>query len=204
LKLNIYQHFSVVGFCNTYLVASKKYGEALLIDPGHVDLELINLIESNNYKLKHVLLTHRHLSHREGLGTLHKIYDISVHGSSFSSYDFAYQAVEDRQILNLCDMEIEVIHVPGHSLDSMVYKIDHALFTGDTLMCGRIGSTPGYREQTLLINSINQRLMGLDENSLIFPGHGTATKIRIERMFNHDLLQLGTIQTEREHWRDEE
>jgi glyoxylase-like metal-dependent hydrolase (beta-lactamase superfamily II) len=138
------------------------------------------------------------------LGTLHKIYDISVHGSSFSSYDFAYQAVEDRQILNLCDMEIEVIHVPGHSLDSMVYKIDHALFTGDTLMCGRIGSTPGYREQTLLINSINQRLMGLDENSLIFPGHGTATKIRIERMFNHDLLQLGTIQTEREHWRDEE
>jgi glyoxylase-like metal-dependent hydrolase (beta-lactamase superfamily II) len=194
----------VVGFCNTYLVASKKYGEALLIDPGHVDLELINLIESNNYKLKHVLLTHRHLSHREGLGTLHKIYDISVHGSSFSSYDFAYQAVEDRQILNLCDMEIEVIHVPGHSLDSMVYKIDHALFTGDTLMCGRIGSTPGYREQTLLINSINQRLMGLDENSLIFPGHGTATKIRIERMFNHDLLQLGTIQTEREHWRDEE
>jgi glyoxylase-like metal-dependent hydrolase (beta-lactamase superfamily II) len=194
----------VVGFCNTYLVASKKHGEALLIDPGHVDLELINLIESNNYKLKHVLLTHRHLSHREGLGTLHKIYDISVHGSSFSSYDFAYQAVEDRQILNLCDMEIEVIHVPGHSLDSMVYKIDHALFTGDTLMCGRIGSTPGYREQTLLINSINQRLMGLDENSLIFPGHGTATKIRIERMFNHDLLQLGTIQTEREQWRDEE
>jgi glyoxylase-like metal-dependent hydrolase (beta-lactamase superfamily II) len=193
-----------VGFCNTYLVASKKHGEALLIDPGHVDLELINLIESNNYKLKHVLLTHRHLSHREGLGTLHKIYDISVHGSSFSSYDFAYQAVEDRQILNLCDMEIEVIHVPGHSLDSMVYKIDHALFTGDTLMCGRIGSTPGYREQTLLINSINQRLMGLDENSLIFPGHGTATKIRIERMFNHDLLQLGTIQTEREQWRDEE
>jgi len=204
LKLNIYQHFSVVGFCNTYLVASKKHGEALLIDPGHVDLELINLIESNNYKLKHVLLTHRHLSHREGLGTLHKIYDISVHGSSFSSYDFAYQAVEDRQILNLCDMEIEVIHVPGHSLDSMVYKIDHALFTGDTLMCGRIGSTPGYREQTLLINSINQRLMGLDENSLIFPGHGTATKIRIEQMFNHDLLHLGTIQTEREHWRDEE
>ncbi|NLE14913.1 MAG: MBL fold metallo-hydrolase [Spirochaetales bacterium] len=202
--MNIYQHFSVVGFCNTYLVASKKHGEALLIDPGHVDLELINLIESNNYKLKHVLLTHRHLSHREGLGTLQKIYGLSVHGSSFSSYDFPYQPVDDRQILNLCDMEIEVIHVPGHSLDSMVYKIDHALFTGDTLMCGRIGSTPGYREQTLLINSINQRLMGLDENSLIFPGHGTATKIRIERMFNHDLLQLGTIQTEREHWRDEE
>lgn len=193
-----------MGFCNTYLVASKTHSEALLIDPGHVDLELINLIESNNYHLKHVLLTHRHMSHIEGLGTLQKIYGVTVHGSSFSSYDFEYESVEDKQVLNLCNLQIEVIHVPGHSLDSMVYKIDHALFTGDTLLCGRIGSTPGYREQALLINSINQRLMNFDENTLIFPGHGTATKIRIERMFNHDLLQLGTIQTEREHWRDEE
>jgi hypothetical protein len=41
--------------------------------------------------------------------------------------------------------------------------------------------------------------MNLDENILLFPGHGTASKLRIERMFNHDLLQLGTIETEREH-----
>lgn len=86
----------------------------------------------------------------------------------------------------------------------MVYKIDHALFTGDTLLCGRIGSTPGYREQALLISSINQKLMTLDENILLFPGHGTASKLRIERMFNHDLLQLGKIETERQNWREDE
>lgn len=202
--MNIYQHFSVVGFCNTYLIASKTQNDALLIDPGHVDLELINLIEMNKYHLKHVLLTHRHIAHMEGLGTLQKIYDVQVHASSFSAYDFPYHAVEDKDVLQLCNLDIEVIHIPGHSLDSMVFKIDHALFTGDTLLCGRIGTTPGYRERTLLINSINQQLMQFDENTLIFPGHGTASKIRIERMFNHDLMQLGTIQTEREHWRDEE
>ena len=202
--MNIYQHFSVVGFCNTYLVARKAGSEALLIDPGHVDLELINLIESNHYKLKHVLLTHRHIAHTEGLRTLKKIYDITVYASSFSAFPFSYTSVEDQSILNICDLEIEVLHVPGHSLDSMVYKIDHALFTGDTLLGGRIGTTPGYREQALLINSINQRLMSLDENILLFPGHGPASKLRIERMFNHDLLQLGTIETEREHWRDDE
>ncbi len=202
--MNIYQHFSVVGFCNTYLVAPKHGSEALLIDPGHVDLELIHLIESNHYKLKHVLLTHRHTAHIEGLGTLRKIYDVTVHASSFGAYEFAYESLEDRDVLNICNLSVEVIHVPGHSLDSMVFKIDHALFTGDTLLCGRIGSTPGYREQALLINSISPRLMNLDENILLFPGHGTASKLRIERMFNHDLLQLGTIETEREHWRDEE
>ncbi|MGE4583209.1 MAG: MBL fold metallo-hydrolase [Sphaerochaeta sp.] len=202
--MTIFQHFSVVGFCNTYLVASKQGREALLIDPGHVDLELINLIESNHFKLTHVLLTHRHTAHIEGLGTLQKIYDVTVHASAFSAYEFPYDIVQDKQLLNICDLSIEIIHVPGHSLDSMVYKVDHALFTGDTLLCGRIGSTPGYREQALLIHSINQRLMTLDENILLFPGHGTASKLRIERMFNHDLLQLGTIETEREHWRDEE
>ncbi len=202
--MNIYQHFSVVGFCNTYLVAKKAGSEALLIDPGHVDLELINLIESNQYKLNHVLLTHRHTAHTQGLWTLKKIYDVTIHASSFSAFPFPYQIVEDKSTLTICDLEIEVLHVPGHSLDSMVYKIDHALFTGDTLLCGRIGSTPGYREQALLLKSINQRLMTLDENILIFPGHGTASKIRIERMFNHDLLQLGAIETEREHWRDDE
>jgi len=202
--LKIFQHFSVVGFCNTYLIASDTSKEALLIDPAHVDLELINLIESNKFQLKYVFLTHRHLSHTEGLSTLRKIYDVKVFGSAFSRYDFPYEQVQDLQTLSLCNLEINVIHVPGHSLDSMVYKIDHAIFTGDTLLCGRIGTTPGYREQALLINSINTKLMNLDENILVFPGHGTASKIRIERMFNHDLLELGTIETEREHWRNDE
>ncbi|MBG0766271.1 MAG: MBL fold metallo-hydrolase [Spirochaetaceae bacterium] len=202
--MNIYQHFSVVGFCNTYLVAREKGSEALLIDPGHVDTELINMIETNRYTLKHVLLTHRHPSHSEGLGTLKKIYNVEVHASAFSSYEFLYHPIEDAEVLNLCGLKIEVIHVPGHSLDSMAYRIDHALFTGDTLLCGRIGSTPGYREQALLISSINQKLMKLDENILIFPGHGSASKLRIERMFNHDLLQLGKIETERQNWREDE
>lgn len=202
--MKIFQHFSVVGFCNTYLVASDVDKEALLIDPGHVDLELINLIESNKFQLKHVLLTHRHLSHTEGLSTLRKIYDVKVYGSAFSRYDFPYETVLDLQTLSIGSLQVNVIHVPGHSLDSLVYRIDHALFTGDTLLCGRIGTTPGYREQALLINSINTKLMNLDENILVFPGHGTASKIRIERMFNHDLLELGTIETEREHWRNDE
>ncbi len=202
--MNIYQHFSVIGFCNTYLVSSQAKSEALLIDPGHVDLELINLIEANGYKLKHVLLTHRHASHTEGLKTLRKIYDVEVYASAFSNYEFNYHGLEDHEILKICGLDIEIIHVPGHSLDSLVFLIDHALFTGDTLMCGRIGSTPGYREQALLITSIGQKLMTLDENILIFPGHGTASKLRIERMFNHDLLQLGTIETERQNWRDDE
>jgi len=202
--LRIYQHFSVVGFCNTYLIGSKVGSDAILIDPGHVDNELIHLIESNEFKLKHVLLTHRHKAHTAGLGTLVKIYNPTIYASSFSSYEYPVKAISDHQVLTMCDLDIEVIHVPGHSLDSLVFKIDHALFTGDTLMCGRVGSTEGYREQALLLQSIWKRLMSLDENILLFPGHGTASKLRIERMFNHQLLELGAMATERQNWRENE
>ena len=202
--MRIYQHFSVIGFCNTYLIGSKQGGDALLIDPGHVDIELINLIESNEFKIKHVLLTHRHAAHTNGLNTLLKIYRPTIYASVFSAYEYPVTAVQDHEVLKLGDLEVEVIHVPGHSLDSMVYKIDHAIFTGDTLMCGRIGSTTGYREQALLIQSIRQKIMSLDENILLFPGHGTPSKLRIERMFNHALLELGTIETERKNWREDE
>ena len=202
--MRIYQHFSVVGFCNTYLIGSKAGSDAILIDPGHVDTELIHLIESNEFKLKYVLLTHRHKAHTAGLGTLTKIYNPTIYASSFASYEYPVKALSDHQVLNLCDLEIEVIHVPGHSLDSLVYKIDHALFTGDTLMCGRVGSTEGYREQALLLQSIWKRLMTLDENILLFPGHGTASKLRIERMFNHQLLDLSATVTERQNWREDE
>lgn len=202
--MRIYQHFSVVGFCNTYLIGSKVGSDAILIDPGHVDNELIHLIESNEFKLKHVLLTHRHKAHTAGLGTLVKIYNPTIYASSFSSYEYPVKAISDHQVLTMCDLDIEVIHVPGHSLDSLVFKIDHALFTGDTLMCGRVGSTEGYREQALLLQSIWKRLMSLDENILLFPGHGTASKLRIERMFNHQLLELGAMATERQNWRENE
>ncbi|MDD3904514.1 MAG: MBL fold metallo-hydrolase [Sphaerochaeta sp.] len=202
--MRIYQHFSVIGFCNTYLIGAKQGSDAILIDPGHVDIELINLIESNEFKLKYVLLTHRHTAHTAGLNTLFKIYQPTIFASGFSAYEYPVTTVQDHEMLNLCGLDVEVIHVPGHSLDSMVYKIDHALFTGDTLMCGRIGTTPGYREQALLLQSIRQKIMSLDENILLFPGHGTPSKIRIERMFNHALLELGTIETERKNWREDE
>ncbi|HHT80994.1 MAG: MBL fold metallo-hydrolase [Sphaerochaeta sp.] len=202
--MRIYQHFSVVGFCNTYLIGSKKGSEAILIDPGHVDTELIHLIESNEFKLKHVLLTHRHKTHTAGIGTLAKIYNPTIYASSFASYEYPVKPISDHQVLTLSGLEVEVIHVPGHSLDSLVYKIDHALFTGDTLMCGRVGTTTGYREQALLLQSIWKRVMSLDENILLFPGHGTASKLRIERMFNHQLLELGAITKERQNWRETE
>jgi hydroxyacylglutathione hydrolase len=202
--MRIFPHFSVVGFCNTYVVGPSEPGPCIIIDPGHIDEEIINLIVSHGYTVESVLVTHSHETHWSGLGTLLKIWNPTVYASTPSLYSFPVTKVEDYQKLEISGFTVEAIHVPGHSLDSMVYVIDHAIFSGDTLECGRIATTNGYMEQELLLNAVEERLMSMNENFLLFPGHGTISKLRIERMFNQDLLRLRTIERARSFWRDEE
>jgi hydroxyacylglutathione hydrolase len=190
LSMKIFQHFSVVGFCNTYLIGQDGGGPAILIDPGHVDVELIELIEEHHYTIDHVLITHRHDAHVQGLGTLLKIYTPEVHAAAASIYDYHVSEVTDNQTLHLCGFEIDAIHIPGHSLDSMVFKLDRALFTGDVIMSGRIGSTSDIMERELLRKAIRKRLLSLDENLLLFPGHGAPSTLKIEKMFNPELLEI--------------
>lgn len=188
--MKIFQHFSVVGFCNTYLIGPDNGGSAILIDPGHVDVELIEMIEEHHYTIDHVLITHRHDAHVKGLGTLLKVYQPEVYAAAASIYDYEVTEISDNQTLRLSEFEVDAIHVPGHSLDSMVFRIQRALFTGDVLMSGRIGSTPGIMERELLRKAIRKRILSLDENLLLFPGHGTPSTLKIEKMFNPELLEI--------------
>ncbi|MCK9547106.1 MAG: MBL fold metallo-hydrolase [Sphaerochaeta sp.] len=185
--MNIYQHFSSLALCNTYLVANKENRQALLIDPGSVEIELVKLIEDHHFTLAHVLLTHGHLAHHEGLGTLRKIYDVEVWASEHSRFPFPFNRVCDGQTLTLCDLPIEAIHLPGHSLDSIVWRIGGALFSGDVLHSGWVGKSGGPSEERLLVNLIEKKLFCLDENTLLFGGHGSPSKLRIERLFNANL-----------------
>lgn len=185
--MKIYQYFSAAALCNSYLVANKENKRALLIDPGSVEVELIKLIESHHFILEHVLLTHNHLPHWEGLGTLKKIYSVEVWASEHSRFPFPFHPVSDGQRLDLCALPVEAIHLPGHSFDSIVWQIGGALFTGDVLHSGWVGKSGGPGEKRLLLSLIEEKLLSLDENTLLFSGHGSPSKLRIERLFNADL-----------------
>jgi glyoxylase-like metal-dependent hydrolase (beta-lactamase superfamily II) len=188
VSVNIFFHFSVVGFSNTYLVAGEG-SDALLIDPGHMDLGLLNKIESRGYYIRYILLTHRHKGHTQGLGTLLKIYDSELFAYTPYGYgDYQITPVADGDQLNLSGMKIDCIHVPGHTSDSLVYKIDQALFTGDVLMAGRLGTCESKLHHSLLLRSINEKLLGLDDSHLILPGHGAPSSIGIEKLFNQEII----------------
>ena len=78
--MKVFTIYNTNGYINTYLIGPEQGGEAIIIDPGQIDLHLLNLIESNNYYLKSIFVTHSHDTHIKGIKTLLKIYDAVVYG----------------------------------------------------------------------------------------------------------------------------
>ena len=187
--MRIFPHFNPSGQTNSYLITPDEGGDIIIVDPSEVDDELIDLIESHHFTPKAVLLTHSHKRHTAGLGTLLKIYSVDIYAYLSQIEGFNTIQLDDNDKLTIAGFETEVIRVPGHSLDSLVYKIGNALFTGDVLSAGRVGTTRNMLANALLIKNNREKLMVLGDNNLVFPAHGAVSKLRIERMFNHDLLE---------------
>ena len=186
--MKIYVHFSTENLANVYVVSDNE-GNGIIIDPAYIDRELVDIIENGDITIKAIFITHRHESHTAGVGTLMKIYPADIYASNNEIEGFRTKALHDGDRIRIGSLEMEAILVPGHSIDSLVYRIGDAIFTGDTLFSGTIADTKGYIEKSLLTKSIRQRLMSLPDSTLVYPGHGPISKIRIERMFNVDLLE---------------
>ena len=191
--MRIYSHFASQHLINQFLVVNDKNMEAVMIDASDLDGKIIDIIEKNRIKLKALLITHSHYEHVKSLGTIYKIYNPKLYAYKEEIEGFKTTRVTDRTVIREAGMDIECLHVPGHSLDSMCYKIESALFTGDTLQSGYISQTNALVEKELLIGEIKEKLLTLDDNTLVFPGHGPLSKIRIEKMFNQDILEANRL-----------
>lgn len=188
--MRVYSHFCDNGQVNSYLVTLGDEGcKALVIDPADLDETLIRIIEGHRYEIAGILVTHDHENHVRGLGKYQKIYPCPVYAYRSSIMGLETRRLDEEQDLDIEGMRVGVMRVVGHSDDSLVYVIGNAIFTGDTLAAGRVSSTTSMSRKATLIAGIRSRLMCLDDNMLVFPGHGCPTKIRIEKMFNHDLLE---------------
>jgi len=189
--MKLYFHFAVVGFANTYLIGPNGGGDAIIVDPGIMDKELLTLIEGNKYTVRTILVTHHHNSHVKGIRTLKKIYDADIYDFSPYIIDFPSIPIKDGDKFTAASgIEVEVIEVPGHSSDSLIYHIGGMVFTGDVLAAGRVGNTKNSFSRALLLRSISEKLFSLPETTLVLPGHGPPSSLKAEKMFNPDLKLL--------------
>lgn len=194
---------------NTYVV-SDDTGECLVIDPGCQEPEeremLLTHFREHGLKPVKIVNTHGHIDHILGVAFLHEQFGLpflihpkevpllnaSVAQGAF--FDLEVQTPpEPTGLLNEGDRvafgntAFEVIHIPGHSPGGIVLlNVDQqCLFSGDVLFQGSIGRTdlPG-GDYDSLVNSIRQKLLILDPEIRVYPGHGPDTTIGIERQSN--------------------
>ena len=182
--MTVFFHFSVEGFSNSYIVVNLNTKTALFVDPGFVDPLMISHIEDNGYTPKGILVTHSHYNHIRGVSTLLKIYDIPVFAAEAEIAGHKTNMVSGDGFFHCAGFDIGHYSVPGHSPDSLMYKIRFLLFSGDALVAGGIGSTNGYYGCEILRKTINNKIINLPEETIILPGYGPPSTIKAEKNFN--------------------
>lgn len=192
-----------VGETNCYILIDLKAKQAMVIDPAGKVNEIAEILDTLDVNLKYIYLTHCHMDHinatnelkqkkggkvlihRNGRENLANKTPILAEYIGFPPADIKEDAiVDDEDILHVGNIELRVIHTPGHTNDgtSLYCEKERLLFSGDTLFKGAWGRvdlpTSSFKE---IMNSIMNKLLILPEETIVYPGHGDPTRIGDER-----------------------
>lgn len=154
-----------------YLVRASGRAETVVVDPGTA-APVIRALETRHLRLVGLLCTHHHVDHVGGVSALRRRYgSVPVHGHSSDQHRIPEltHPVNDGDVLHLAELEFEVWHVPGHTLGALAYRVEQAIFTGDTLFgagCGRLFEGTARQMYESL-----QRFAKLPHDTQIYPGH---------------------------------
>ncbi|WP_428486003.1 MBL fold metallo-hydrolase [Rhodopila sp.] len=167
------QLYDAVSGTYTYLLASRRGGEALIIDPvlEKVDRYLA-LIRELDLRLVKAVDTHLHADHITGLGALRDhTRCITVMGEQ-SSIDVVSMRLSDGDLMRIEGLELEAIYTPGHTDDSYSFRMSDRVFTGDTLLIRGTGRTDFQNGSARAqYESIFNRLLRLPDETMVFPAH---------------------------------
>ena len=172
-----------------YAIGDRTTGEALLVDPAYAVGELVDLVEADGMRVSGVLVTHHHPDHVggslggwtiEGVPALLERVAVPVHANRLEvPLVSAWTGIPEADLVGhdsgdrveVGDVEIELLHTPGHTPGSQCFLVDGMLVSGDTLFlegCGRTdlpGSDAGDMYDSL------HRLAALPGDTVVYPGH---------------------------------
>lgn len=191
--------------CNCYIVGDPTTRQAIVIDPGGDADVLAEAIATHQLTVTAIVATHAHFDHviaaerlRELTGAPFYLHDsdrpvldwMQESAQMFLGVDVGPPpevdtSVSEGDVLSAGEMQLHVIHTPGHSPGSISLLGDGALFSGDTLFAGSIGRTdlPG-GDSRALVDAVKGKLFTLDQSLPVHPGHGPSTTLERERLSN--------------------
>jgi sulfur dioxygenase len=184
------QLFDSTSGTYTYLLASRRGGEALIIDPVLERVErYLQLVRELDLRLVKAVDTHLHADHITGLGALRdRTHCITVMGEHTQA-DVVSMRVAEGDRIDIEGVHLGVLYTPGHTDDSYSYLLGDRVFTGDTLLIRGTGRTDFQNgDPRAQYDSIFNKLMKLPDETLVYPAHDykgeTVSTIGEEKSFN--------------------
>jgi len=189
---------------NCFILGCESTKEAVVIDPGDDADRILMELSKAGLIVKYLINTHGHFDHvgankrmKEVTGAqlaIHPDDEPMLAELSRSALMFGLSAqnsppadilLKNGDEISFGDITLQVMHTPGHSKGGICLYTKGHLFAGDTLFAGSIGRTdlPGGDYDTL-ISSIKEKLLGLDEDTIVYTGHGPETTIGNEKRMN--------------------
>ena len=167
------QIFDTESSTYTYLIASAKGREAVIIDPVIENVDnYIKILGELDLKLVKVIDTHIHADHVTGATKLKKATNCTILMGEHTPADAVEIKVKDGEIIEIDNLKIKSLYSPGHTSDSYSFLLDNYLFSGDTLLINGTGRTDFQNGSSKdAYNSLFNNLLKLPEETLVYPGH---------------------------------
>jgi hydroxyacylglutathione hydrolase len=196
--------------CNCYVVGSETTKQGMIIDPGAQAKTILDTVRQTGLSISLIVVTHAHMDH---VGALRAVQEktnarFAIHEaekgllltapmrmltslgiSPIKSPPHPDRLLKDGDRIHIGELHFEVLYTPGHSSGGISLAGQGVVFSGDTLFNSGIGRTdfPGMNHERLM-KSIQEKLMVLPDDTIVYPGHGPCTTIGDERR-NNPFLQ---------------
>ena len=179
--MKVFYHFSSILMSNTYVIGPDRGGDAVIIDPGEMDVPLLRIIESNEYYVRSILITFPHPTQVHGVNTLLKIYEAKLYGSEQRMYDCVCRRLSGGDEVFLAGYRVGVLDLTGEGLGPLAYRIENLVFTGMLFTAGNSIASPDLPLRAAVTQQIESQVLSLPDEVLILPGAGPPSSVRAER-----------------------
>jgi hydroxyacylglutathione hydrolase len=191
---------------NCYILGDEDTKEAVVIDPGGDEDEILEVLNYHKLQLKLIIDTHGHFDHvdanqplKEATGAKIAIHELDAPALSQPSQEALFFTgnrlrrseadilLKEDDILTFGKYRLKVLHTPGHTPGSISLVLENHtyVYVGDLLFAGSIGRTdfPGGSYEAL-ISAVRTKIFPLGDNYTVYPGHGPVTTVAQERKYN--------------------
>jgi hydroxyacylglutathione hydrolase len=191
---------------NCFIVGDEESGVGAIVDPGDEATRIALAVEQTNLDIASIIVTHAHIDHVGAVAALVDEYacPVLMHaeaeamlaalptqavmmGVRFGEVPLVDRHVEDEEVLEVGTLRLRSLYTPGHAPGHLAFYVEGegVVLSGDALFAGSVGRVdlPG-GSMEVLMRSIEERLLTLPDETIVYPGHGPATTIGDERAHN--------------------